>query len=82
MPTKTLENIAAPSGVVNIHGDTDDKTIGEILKEKHPRSLNINPDTILAKRFLNIRFHPIMFKTTNTDDIKEASLRTKGSAEP
>ena len=59
-----------------------EKTVKEVLNEKHPPALPPHPDALLSSTTEESNFHPVMFDCITAEAIRRAALKTKGSAGP
>ena len=71
-------------GTYNLDDEINDRTVREILKEKHPNAKPANPDVLLQASSPNIpeSLHYLIFEDISSDDIRQAALHTVGSAGP
>ena len=60
--------------------DTEEKSVKEILREKHPTGQNAHPDAIVDQTSSPV--HPVIFDSLDGSVIRSAAMRTSGAAGP
>ena len=70
------------AGILSLGQVIEGKTVGEILKEKHPPAQPASPSALLPPEDNNSYTHPILFEMINGDLIHSTALKTQGAAGP
>lgn len=71
-------------GVLGLDNKIEDKTVREILKEKHPDSKPVSPEALVNHKISHISqdSHLLIFDDISPEDIRQAALHTEGNAGP
>ena len=68
---------------VDNNGNAIWKTTRDVLLEKHPEGKTSTPETLLSENeFDQTHFDPIIFERLTGESIKQAAMRTNGTADP
>ena len=69
-------------GVLNIHEHVNDSdgTVLDILRKKHPASREVRTEALLTTTCDPPEVHPVLFEQLTGQTVRNAALRTKGSA--
>ena len=71
------------NGVLDIDDYVDEgRTVLETLKAKHPPARDIHPDALITTTYEPPEVHSVLFDRLTTQSIRNAALRTQGSAGP
>ena len=74
---------SSTGGVLNLDAKvSENKTVHEVLKEKHPEGMDAIEDALLATTARLQPPHPVLFDRLTGESIKYAALRTFGSSGP
>lgn len=71
-----------PGSVLGLHEvNQNEKTVKQILIEKHPPRMPVDIDSITHEKPLS-QFHPVIYDQLDANSIRKAALKTKGAAGP
>ena len=62
--------------------EKSEKTVRDILKDKHPQPEPPHPDALLSTDIVDSDFHPVLFDSITAEAIRKSALLTEGSAGP
>ena len=66
-----------------IKENSHDKTVREILIEKHPEAQEVHPDNVLPiKEISTTQFHDVLFESITGEEIRKSALKTEGAGGP
>ena len=60
--------------------EKSEKTVRDILKDKHPQPEPLHPDALLSTDIVDSDFHPVLFDSITAEAIRKSALLTEGSA--
>ena len=71
-------------GVLSLNDRTDEdgQTVLDVLREKHPSSAAVDPEALIGNNTSPYEVHPVLFDQITGDAVRQAALRTEGSAGP
>ena len=69
-------------GILSLGQVMEGKTVGEILKEKHPPAQPASPSALLPPEVNSTNTHRVLFEMINGDLILSTALKTQGAAGP
>ena len=72
-----LDDYVAPTG-----GSEEQKTVRQVLLEKHPKGRPLQQSTLFGKDTPSQEPHPVMFEQINGNLIHATALKTEGAAGP
>ena len=72
----------SPAGILSLGQVIEGKTVGEILKEKHPPGQPASPSALLPPEDNSTDTHPVLFDMINGDLIRSTALKIQGAAGP
>lgn len=75
----STENQSGPLKLDDIV-DESDKSVRDILEEKHPDPQPIHTDAVLDTPTVDDNYHPILFDNITPEMIRNCALHTEGSA--
>ena len=70
------------SGILNIDDHVDGQTVLDALRSKHPPAGEVDPEALITSNFEPPETHPVLFESLTAQAVRNAALRTKGSAGP
>ena len=76
------ENNGAGVLSLNDRTDEDGQTVLDVLCEKHPSSAAVDPEALIGNSTSPYEVHPVLFDQITGDVVRQAALRTEGSAGP
>ncbi len=63
--------------------DSNGTTVKDVLREKHPPAAEVSLDALVDEDYVSsATFHPVLFEKITASVIRNAALRTEGSAGP
>lgn len=69
-------------GVLNLKDKIGNKTVLEVLKEKHPPAAPADPAYMLKQDSPSIPYHPTIFERISARSVRTAAMKTHGSHGP
>ena len=70
------------AGLLSVDDQVDGQTVLDVLQSKHPPAGKVDPSVLISPGVQPPEIHPVFFERLTSQSVRNAALRTQGSAGP